>query len=115
MGKETKSNFELECERMNKAGALNGHQLYEMNRLGERIQNGLSCRANNICRRDSESDEGAPEEYFTEGFPCGTDRHDAMEAMMMYLQINGYEVWYAEDGVNVLDDPPLYGPFGTSK
>jgi hypothetical protein len=77
---------------MKSLGALTGHELYKLNRLGERIHEGLTCQANLICDPDRANDEGAPEEYFTEYFPCRTDRLDAVHAMIEYLEISGWEV-----------------------
>ena len=92
MNTETKTNFELQCEEYEKEGVLTGHQLHELNRIGERIHLGLTCQANTICSPDRESDEGAPEEYFTEYFPCRTDRGAAVKAMIEYLEIIGYTI-----------------------
>ena len=84
--------YEMKQKGLKERGCLTHDDLHELNVLGKRIALGLSCEANTIANPNSPFDEGAPEAYFTEGFPCWTNRRDAIGAMIEYLQINGYEV-----------------------
>jgi hypothetical protein len=86
------TNYEMKQKGLKERGVLTHEDLHELNVLGKRIALGLSCEANTIANPNSPFDEGAPEEYFTEGFPCRTNREAAVNAMIEYLQINGYEV-----------------------
>jgi len=87
-----KTDYEIEQQRLKERGILTHHDLHAMNVLGKRIALGLSCEANTIANPNRSLDDGAPEEYYTERFPCRTNREDAVNAMIEYLQINGYEV-----------------------